>query len=316
MVEGPTTAELMKLGMLSGYRAFAPGKIDLTGVRTVGGDYDAHQLREAVEKSVIVGDVVDHWKRHAKGLKSIYFAVNIGFSKRLAEAFTRAGVPAAHIDGTTPPLERVMVARELAQGRIKVIVNVSLMGEGFDLAAVAGMDVNVEAVGLVRPTQSLALHLQQIGRGLRPKSQPCIILDHAGNVVKHGLPDDERHWTLDGRKKGAPRKTTVKTCESCLGVSPINATVCVCCGQPFEIKRRGGPDEVDGVLVEIDPKVRAARMREEVARARSYGELVQIGIRRGYKPQWAGLVWKARKAERQGRPLSHDAQVLPFKRPT
>src|SRR4029077_7895346 len=145
LVEGPTTSELMKLGMLSGYRAFAPGKIDLTNVRTVGGDYDAHQLSEAVEKSVIVGDVVDHYRRHASGLKAIYFAVNIGFSKRLADAFTRAGIPAAHIDGMTPALERIMVARDLAQGRIKVIVNVALMGEGFDLAAVAGMDVNVEA---------------------------------------------------------------------------------------------------------------------------------------------------------------------------
>lgn len=314
MVEGPTTAELMRLGQLSGYRAFAPGTPDLSGVRTVGGDYDAHQLSEAVERSVIVGDVVDHWKRHAPGRKSVYFAVNISFSKRLAEAFEDGGVPALHIDGNTPSIERVAAARALAEGRIQVLVNVALMGEGFDLAAVAGMDCNVECVGLVRPTQSLALHLQQIGRGLRPKRQPCIILDHAGNVMKHGLPDDERFWSLDGRKKGPPRKTTVKTCEVCLGVSPINATVCVCCGAPFLVKGRDGPDHVDGTLVEIDPKERARRMRDEVAAAPTLDALKAIGAKRGYKPGWAFFVWKARQAERRDRPLSHDAHVLPFKR--
>ncbi|MET1112380.1 MAG: DEAD/DEAH box helicase family protein, partial [Allosphingosinicella sp.] len=159
LVQGPTTADLMRLGMLSGYRAFAPSTPDLSGVRTVAGDYDAHQLSEAVERSVIVGDVVDHWRRHAPGRKSVYFAVNIGFSKRLAEAFEDAGVPALHIDGTTPSAERVAAAKALAEGRVRVLVNVALMGEGFDLAAVAGLDCNVECVGLVRPTQSLALHL-------------------------------------------------------------------------------------------------------------------------------------------------------------
>lgn len=315
MVEGPTTEELMRLGMLSGYRAFAPGKLDLSGVRTVGGDYDAHQLSAVVERSVIVGDVIEHYRSKANGLKAVYFAVNVSFSMRLAKAFTAAGIPAVHIDGNTPALERVKAARDLAMGRVKVLTNCAILGEGFDLAAVAGMDCNIEAVGLVRPTMSLALHLQQIGRALRPKAGKAIILDHAGNVARHGLPDDERHWSLDGRKKGAPKKTTVKTCQICLGVSPINASVCVCCGAPFITKGRDGPDHVDGVLVEIDPKERARRMREEVAAARSYSELVEIGRRRGYKPQWAGLLWKARKAERHSRPVSYDAQVLPFKRP-
>jgi superfamily II DNA or RNA helicase len=317
MVEGPTTAELMRLGMLSGYRAFAPGKIDLTGVRSVGGDYDPHQLSEAVEKSVIVGDVVQHYRDRAAGLRAVYFAVNIGFSKRLAQAFSAGGIPAVHIDGTTPSIERVAAARALATGRVKVLVNCAILGEGFDLAAVAGMDCNIEAVGLVRPTQSLALHLQQIGRALRPKAQPAVILDHAGNVHQHGLPDDERFWTLDGKKKNAARKTTVKTCEACLGVSPINATVCVCCGQPFVKTPRLGPDHVDGQLVEIDPKERARRMMQEVADARSLAELQAIGRRRGYKPGWAYHVFEAKKAASQRpfrRPASHDAVVLPFKR--
>ena len=315
MVEGPTTEELMRLGMLSSYRAFAPGTPDLSGVRTVGGDYDAHQLSEAVERSVIVGDVIEHYRTKAGGLKAVYFAVNVGFSKRLAEAFSRAGIPAVHIDGTTPSAERVAAAQGLATGRLKVLCNCAILGEGFDLAAVAGMDCNIEAVGLVRPTKSLALHLQQIGRALRPKAGKAIILDHAGNIARHGLPDDERHWSLDGRKKGPPRATTVKTCDACLGVSPINAVVCVCCGQPFLTKGRPGPDHVDGTLVEIDPKERARRMREEVAEAKTLDALKAIGRKRGYKPGWAYFIWKARAAERPTRPRSYDAQVLPFKRP-
>lgn len=315
MVEGPTTAELMRMKNLSGYRAFAPSSVDLRGVHTVAGDFNQHELAEAVEKSVIVGDIIGHYRRQANGLKAVYFCVNVDYSKRLAAAFNAAGIPAAHIDGNSSSVERVAAARGLATGHLKVLSNCSLFGEGFDLAAVAGQDVTLEAVGLVRPTQSLALHLQQIGRALRPKADPAIILDHAGNIERHGLPDDERHWTLDGKKKGPATKTTVKTCKVCYGVSPINARICACCGAPFVTAERDDPAHLDGTLVEIDPEARRRLLQKQVANAKTLDELKAIGRKRGYKPGWAYFIWKARQAEAARRPRSYDATILPFKRP-
>lgn len=309
MVQGPTTRELMEMGNLSGYRAFAPGKIDLSGVRTTAGDYDKHQLAEAVEKAVITGDVIAHYQTKAAGLRAVYFCVSVAYSKRLARAFCEAGIPASHIDGTSTAEERFIAARALATGRIKVICNVALLGEGFDLEAVAGMPCSVEAVGLIRPTQSLALHLQQIGRALRPKPHPAVVLDHAGNFARHGFPDDDRLWDLNGRKKGPPRDALVKTCRECLAVNPIQATHCSECGAPFGVVRTG-PAHVPGKLVEIDVNARRlARWKEEEA-ADTLEKLIALGKKRGYKPFWAHKFYAARQAARARR--LREAKIIPF----
>jgi DNA repair protein RadD len=314
MVEGPTTRELMALGDLSRYRAFAPGRPDLSGVRTVAGDYDRHQLAEAVDRSVITGDLIAHYQTKAAGLRAVYFCVNIGYSKRLARAFCNAGIPAMHLDGTSTSLERMMAARALANGEIKVLSNVSIMGEGFDLAAVAQADCNVECIGLIRPTQSLSLHLQQIGRGLRPKPDPCVILDHAGNIDRHGLPDDDRLWALEATKRKPARKAMVRTCPACLGVSPIASPVCVCCGLPFEKEGRKLPDHVDAALVEIDPEARRLKMWRENEAADTLEKLKALGAKRGYKPYWAVKYWQARLAARARKNRQEAGVVLPFKR--
>jgi superfamily II DNA or RNA helicase len=298
LVRGPSPAWLIERGFLSAYRAFAPGSPDLAGVHTRAGEYVTRELAAVMDTSTIVGNVVDQYRKKANGKRAIYFAVSIDHSKHIAAGFTAAGVPARHLDADSSLDERIRAAGDLAGGQLLVVSCVDLFGEGYDLSAQAGRDVSVEAVGLCRPTQSLTLHLQQIGRALRPKPKPAVILDHAGNIVRHGLPDEEREWSLDGVARKKSDKDTgpaAHVCESCYGTYPTRLLACPYCDKEREIQRRE-VEEVNQDLVEADARlVRAARFREQ-ARAESLLELRALAAARGYKPAWAEHVWKARQA--------------------
>jgi DNA repair protein RadD len=172
----------------------------MAGVRSVAGDYNVADLELAVRRSVLVGDIIQHYLDRAPGRRGIYFTVSVAYSRELAATFRDAGIPAEHIDGKHSTAHRLEAARRFALGETMILTNCSLFSEGYDLSSQAGIEANVEMVGLLRPTQSLALHIQQMGRSLRPKPYPAIILDHVGNVLRHGLPDTGHDWTLDGTR--------------------------------------------------------------------------------------------------------------------
>jgi DNA repair protein RadD len=210
---------------------------------------------------------------------------------------------AVSIDGTTPSEDRKAAFNAFADGYISVITSVNLFCEGFDLAAQVDRDVTVEAVLLYRPTQSLALHLQQIGRALRKKPEPAIILDLVGNLARLGLPDEEREWSLECRnKKAAP---SVLVCKECFA-SHDPAPVCPECGYVYEKAAKDGPglgrvlDEVDGELEEIDIEAMRRERKIEQAKARTLDDLVKLATARGYKSpeKWAAHVFTARQAKR------------------
>lgn len=299
IVCGPSVSWLMEEGYLSRYRAYAPSVPDLTGVHTRMGDYAVGELDAAMDKSVLIGDMVGHYSRLAHGRKAIYFAVSVKHSQHIAATFNAAGIPAVHIDGTTPRHERAMAARAMARGEILVIVNCSLATEGYDLAAQAGMPVTIECVGLARPTQSVSLYLQMVGRALRPKPEPAIILDHAALLVKHGLPDDDREWTLKGIEKAARTSAGgVRTCSECFGAFPSTSPKCPYCGHDHRGAVTAGRvvEEIAGELEEVDPaKLREARKAEERS-ARSVEDLITLGKKRGYSNPvaWAGHIASAR----------------------
>lgn len=301
MVLGPTTAQLMEWGMLSQYRAYAPSAPDLSQVRTVAGEYSQADLEKAMRESVIMGDVVGSYQERALGRRAVYFCPDIAYSKDLAAAFRAAGINALHIDGDTPSKDRIQAAIDFADGRLDVLTNCALFGEGYDLAAQAQRDVTIDCVGLCRPTQSLTLHRQQIGRGLRPKDYPCIILDHAGNLDKHGLPDAEIDWSLTGRPK-EPRPSTTWMCKPCFCINHVKDKVCIDCGEPRTVEARG-PRVIETVedieLKEIDRQAhleRSRRHREEERACTCYDDFKAIAIERGYKLSWAGIQWARKKA--------------------
>lgn len=298
IVLGPSVSWLIDEGHLAPYRVFAPPGADMTGVRKQMGDFARGETEARVDKPKLLGDMIEHWRRHANGLRTVAFGVTVAHSQHIAEQFNAAGIPAAHLDGGSAKADRARIIREYAEGRLRVITNVDLFGEGFDLAAIAQRDVTVDCVIQGRPTQSLALHLQQVGRALRPQpGKVAIILDHAGNTMRHGLPDDEREWTLDGRAKGqgaandnGPPPPVI--CEFCFNaVARPLPPCCPHCGKRLvaeakEIK------VADGDLVEITEvqkrELRRARQIEE-AEAKTLDQLVALGKSRGYKfpMKWA-----------------------------
>lgn len=252
MVEGPNMRDLIDQGYLTEYRVFAKptGGLDLSTVPTsAGGDFSPEPLRNAVHASQIVGDVVQHYLKHAAGKLGVTFAVDIEDATKIAAAFRAAGVPAEVVSSHTPDHLRIAILRRFKARQVLQLVNVDLFGEGFDLPA-------IEVVSFARPTQSFALYVQQFGRALRPMEgkEFAIIIDHVGNVERHRLPDAVREWSLDGRKAGALQQGVIPV-RGCLGCSQYFESFyrkCPYCGHYPEPAERSAPEHVDGDLAELD----------------------------------------------------------------
>lgn len=304
MIMGPSVKWLIEQGHLSRYRAFAPAGIDLSGVHTRNGEYVTSEIDDLMSGKAVLANAVKHWKQRAQGKRTIAFAPSVARSEQLAAEFRERGVVAVALDGNTPQDVRRSAFMGFADRQIDVIVNCALFCEGFDLSAQVDRDVTIEAVMQYSPTQSLAKHLQQLGRGLRKKDEPAILLDLVGNLARLGFPDDEREWSLDGRKK-AKRSGSLVTCPKCFG-DHDPAPACPYCQfeYPKQDRASGGGgrslDEVDGELEEIDvEKVRRQRQREQ-QKAETLDDLITLATARGYKsPQkWAAHILTARAAKK------------------
>jgi superfamily II DNA or RNA helicase len=294
MVSGPTVAELIEAGSLSPYRYFAPSKPDLAGVGVTGGDYQRGALANAMARPQIVGDAIGHYNRLCAGNRAVAFAAGVENSRQIAAQFNAAGIQAEHVDGAmTAEMRDAAVARFKA-GQTLVLSNADLFGEGFDVPA-------IEAAILLRPTKSLSLHLQQCGRALRPiEGKTAIILDHAGNVEQHGLPDDEREWSLDDRekrRKGEAAEVTTRQCAECFFVYRP-APACPACGHVPVVKARE-IEVVEGTLAEVTKVEPRAKFKEQ-GKANDLESLIRLGRDRGYKnPEfWARKVWASRQGRR------------------
>jgi DNA repair protein RadD len=223
LVVGPTVAKLIAQGWLSQFVIFAPAKNpNLTGIRTRAGDYAVDQLSSVMSAGMIISDAVDEYTRLCPGAPAIAFCVDIKHSELVAAAFVARGFRAAHIDGDAPRERRRTLVAALASGEIQILTNCGRISEGLDVPAVT-------VVLLLRPTKSLALHLQQVGRALRPApgKQPCLILDHTGNSFRFGPPDLEREWSLAGKVELAP--PPLRRCE-CGALIPVSTVICPECG--------------------------------------------------------------------------------------
>tara|TARA_R110002033_G_scaffold64766_4_gene115672 strand:+ start:827 stop:2788 length:1962 start_codon:yes stop_codon:yes gene_type:complete len=291
MVIGPTMRWLIDNGHLSEYRVFAPPS-DLSGrmgdVKTSSttGDFNVNQVRDAVEQSnlivaddktsKVVGDVVQTYLMKFKDMLSVVFVPSVTAAEELEKQFIASGVPAKSLNGNTSDEIRINSIRKLARRELLVLINVALFDEGFDLPA-------IEVIQDAYPTQSYGLFCQRFGRMLRlmDGKEYGIYSDHAGNVMRHGLPDAKREWTLDRREK---RKTSddveqLRTCvdhkvggvvvrEGCFSVYERYLKECPECGlhvpKPTPTERTG-PEYVDGDLFELDAET-LARMRGDIAR--------------------------------------------------
>ena len=295
MVQGPTVADLIQRKALSPYRLFAPAGVDLSGVHSKMGDFVRGELAQAMNKPSITGDAVSHYQKLARGKRAVAFCVSVEHAEHVAAQFREAGIPAASIDGGMDKVLRQQVLKSFTAGDLRVLTSCDLISEGFDVPA-------IEVAILLRPTQSLGLYLQQVGRALRtsPGKAEAIILDHAGNVNRHGLPDDDRVWTLEGKLKkraSKPSEVPVKTCPKCFATVASAATHCLC-GHEFEVKARE-IEHVDGSLEEVDVAAARKAARVEQGKAQTKEDLIAIGRQRGMRrPElWAVHVLRARHAK-------------------
>lgn len=268
LVLGVTMRELINNGYLTEYRIFAPpNDLDLSEVPiSAGGDYSPVPLKGAVKKSKITGDVVKHYLRIAPGMLGVTFAVSIEAATEIAIEFKANGVPAEVISSQTPDLYRAAIMRKFRNREILQLVNVDLLGEGVDVPA-------IQVVSFARPSMSYALYSQQFGRALRPMAgKPhAIIIDHVGNVIRHGLPDAPRKWSLDRRERkrstAADDAIPLRTClnTECLAVYSRAIRTCPHCGHYSAPVARATPEQVDGDLTELDAET-LATLRGEIAR--------------------------------------------------
>ena len=289
MVQGPSAQWLTDNGYLASARVLAPPGFDAAGLRKRMGDFDPKQAEQRV--TTIMGDCVSHYRKHLSGQTAIAFCCSVAHAEAVAALFTSNGIPAASIDGKMTTEQRRDLLQALGTGRIKVLTSCALIGEGVDVPSVGGCI-------LLRPTQSVGLHLQMIGRCLRPSGDKvAVVLDHVGNTLRLGHHLEERDWTLDGAvKRDREQAPSVKVCPVCFATSASAAQVCTDCGHVFAPQETRELKVVEGELRELAVK---ARKREQGS-AQSLEDLRQLAQQRGYKRGWAERVYEARLAKRHG----------------
>ena len=284
LVVGATTQELIDGGFLSPARYFAPHVPNLKGIKSSGGDYVEAALADVMGDSKIIGDIVSHWREYSgENRQTLVFAVNVAHSKALRDAFRAAGVNCEHIDGYDKDLAaRQAKIKAFREGRIKVLVNCNILTKGFDAPETG-------CIVLARPTKSLSLHIQQLGRGLRtaPGKTDCVVIDHAGNLIRNGLATDPLPTELDDGKLGEradrrkeEKKVKEKICSHCgsIRVRPK----CDACG--FEAEFIQDVESGEGRLVELRQTNRKTELQDK---RQFYGELRGLAQMRGYSQHWA-----------------------------
>ncbi len=213
MVTVSTIPELIEQGYLMAPTCYVGrASLDLSNVPTRGGDYVEGALEKAMDKPTLIGDILSEWKRLGNGRPTAIFATGVEHSKHIAEAFWQAGIPAASVDGSMSVREREAIISDWKRGSLKVVSNCMVFTEGFDFP-------ELEVCILARPTKSVGLYLQIVGRVMRtsPNKGRAIVLDHAGCVEMHGAPSIHREWSLHGEKerKRMSRIPELAQCREC-----------------------------------------------------------------------------------------------------
>jgi DNA repair protein RadD len=293
LVIAATTEDLIRTEFLSKFRVFAPSEPDLANVRTVGGDFDEAELAEAVDRPVLVGDVVETWVARGEHRPTLCYGVNRAHAEHLQQRFLEAGVVAEYIDCFTDRADRERIFDHLRAGETRVICNVSTLSTGVDLPMVSCL---IDA----KPTVSRILFVQTIGRGLRTAEgkDHLLVFDHGGNHLRLGMVtdigqdhlDDGRDRQNAGQRARERSEPLPKLCEGCKAVVPRAAKECPCCGSP--IHARTDVKAIDGELVEFGSRRSGALTIED--KAAFFSELKGHATLRGYNDGWASHKYRER----------------------
>ena len=287
LIEEVNAKWLIENGYLAPYKYYAPKLIDTEKLKLNRlREFSSTSINEAMQEKTIYGDAIKHYKQLADGEQAIAYCHSVEASKRTAEAFRQHGINAVHLDAKTPKSERDEIIRKFRNREIRILCNVDLIGEGFDVP-------DCSTVIMLRPTQSLSLYIQQAMRGMRYRlGKTSIIIDHVDNVRRHGLPDMEREWSLEGKKKTekGPAEVPIRECTNCFAVFSPKEKQCPMCGHVPEVKEQK-EYEVDETaeLKEVTEEDKQAIVLDfrEPKDCKNMKELYDLAKARGYKPGWA-----------------------------
>jgi len=290
MVRGPEVADLIARGYLSPVRYYCPRTVDTDGLKMRMGDYKHADVDARVNNSRVTGEAVDWYRKLCNGAPAVAFCASIKHSEHVAETFRAAGYRWVSLDSTMTPWARREAVEGLGSGKLHGISSCDIISEGFDLPIVS-------AAILLRPTASLGLYLQQVGRVLRIAAGKthATIIDHVGNcgstrngewVEKHGFAEDVREWSLDGRtkKKGA---APVRLCCECFAVIGVGSSKCPQCGVEQPIKERAVQEADTGELEEVQRQAIKEKTEKLIKKAKTLEDWQRIAKLRGYAPGWA-----------------------------
>lgn len=285
-------------GYLSPFRVFAPTHVDLTGVRTLAGDYHEGELAERMNKPKLVADIVSTWLARAGGLPTLCFATGRQHAQSIHDRFCEVGVKAAYVDADTPREEREAIGKRLAAGDVQVVCNIGTL--------TTGIDWDVRCIILARPTKSESLFVQIIGRGLRTADgkTECLILDHSDTHLRLGMVTDIDFEALDdGRKeaKGKPEKkhkvALPRECAACACLIPAHVATCPSCGHVMQVAT---VLQMPGTLAEMETATRrkpgaapsVSDMLRAMGKASIYAQLLHEADERGRSQGWAAHTYK------------------------
>ena len=293
LVIGVSAKWLIEHHYLAPYDYYAPSIADLTGIKIQHGEYETKSVEKIMLKNAVFGDIISHYRKIADGRQAVCYCVSVEYSRAMAEQFQGAGIFAEHIDGETPKAERDKIIEKFRRGEITILCNVDLISEGFDVP-------DCECSILLRPTKSLTLYIQQSMRCMRYKpNKRAVILDCVGNYARFGMPDADRVWTLEGRKKNkkdrrqTEEEVRVLQCPECYYTfepPKFGKRICPSCGYVFPTESRKIQHE-DGTLEKITGFTLDFSSPDD---CKSYQDLLDFAKKRGYKSGWAWYQAKER----------------------
>ncbi|MBU7554463.1 DEAD/DEAH box helicase [Pediococcus ethanolidurans] len=298
MVKGPSVKWLINNKYLAPFKYYSVNLVNSDKLKKSStGDYTNKSMDEAVGKTIF-GDVINTYKKVANGQQAIVYAHSVEYSQIVADSFNQAGISARHVDAKTPSTKREQIMTDFKAGKIKIICNVDLISEGFNVP-------DCSTIILLRPTASLVLFIQQSMRSMRYKSgKVATIIDHVANYSRFGLPDDDFGWTLDDReKKKSGRKDdapAIKTCDRCFRVVPAQSKICPFCGFEFEVEATEMQEDKNAKIEKIGEFKMVADYKNikygkmKASDAKNPEELFTIAKARKYKPGWAYMQAKRR----------------------
>ena len=279
--------DLVREGYLVKPVTYAPISLDMSNVRVTGGEYDKRDLYKIYSRTAVIEDIVRNYKLYAPGLRSILFAPSQSVAKKMCDILNEHDIPAAYADDSTPIEERQELIRKLVNREILVICNVQIFAVGVNIP-------QLEAVIVTRPTLSLALHIQMLGRGSRPHpdKKTFVILDMAGNCERHSLLQHAPIGWIDKKeddesdKKSKPSAKTM-TCPNCKSVFVKRAkpNFCQACGWIEEIKKKKKPRTKLEIMTDIHD------LCEINEHKRTVFELIEIASKREEKGSKPGSVY-------------------------